>query len=187
MDRPTRRALLAATGAALAGLSGCAGGLGAGPDDADDGGDTTTTRTPASSTQVGAACTTDGSDWSFDPGLVWVEAGGSVTWVSQTNCAQRIFAYHPENDAPRRIPADATPFASDYLKQSGSTYDHTFETPGVYDYFGLNAGQVGTVVVGRPSPEGQPGLATPQSDLPEATREELSRLNAETRSLLSNI
>lgn len=185
MPRQSRRAFLAAGGGTVAALAGCLGDLGATGTDEGDADGKTSTRTPVESAQVGATCSSDGSDWSFNPGLVWLEPGSTVTWVSQTNCAQRIFAFHPDNDAPLRIPEGAASFSSDFMKKSGSTYDYTFDTPGVYDYFGLQAGQVGTIVVGRPSADGQPGLAEPQSGLPSETRAELTRLNDQTRALLS--
>lgn len=188
MPRQSRRTFLATGGIAVAALAGCLGGIGATRDGGGGGRDGgASTRTPVESAQVGVVCSTDGSDWSFEPDLVWIEPESTVTWVSQTNCAQRVFAFHPDNDAPLRIPEGVTSFSSDYMKKSGSTSDYTFETPGVYDYFGLQAGQVGTVVVGRPSSEGQPGLAEPQSSLPSATRAELSRLNDHTRAILSDI
>lgn len=175
----TRRELLRAVGlAAAAGAAGCLGdATGAGG---------TPTRTPKAGAQVGVACDTAQNDASFTPDVLWVEPGATVTWATQSHCAQRVTAYHPEYDRPLRMPESATPFRSDYMRETGSTFAHTFETEGVYDYAGVYAedGQVGTVVVGRPDPATQPGLAEPQESLAPPVRERIRDVNERARELL---
>jgi hypothetical protein len=67
--------------------------------------------------------------------------------------------------------------------QGTGTFTHEFETPGVYDWTGLfeEAGQVGVVVVGRPSLADQPALSDPGDDVPAPARENLRRLHDTVR------
>lgn len=141
---------------------------------------------PRDSLTVSMVAGDGGSDLSFDPQLVWVKPGGTVTWGLESG-NHSATAYHPDNDRPQRIPRDASPFDSGVLAESNPTFEHTFETPGVYDYYcqpHRANGMVGRVVVGRPDPSGQPGLAEPQDDLIEAASESITRLNERTRTLL---
>jgi plastocyanin len=84
----------------------------------------------------------------FSPAVVWVEAGATVTWEN-TSGSHSVTSYHPNNDKPMRMPTDASSFDSGLLSE-GESFEHTFETPGVHNYFcspheGL--GMVGLVVV----------------------------------------
>ena len=109
------------------------------------------------------------------PAVVWIEQGATVTW-NVTDGSHSITAYHPDFDRPHRIPDGASAFDSGILP-AGESFEHTFETPGVYNYFcrpheGL--GMVGIVVVGQP--QGGPG-ATSADDLElSAAAESLTRL-----------
>lgn len=121
--------------------------------------------------------TTDGESH-FEPHVVWVEAGGTVTWRLESG-SHSATAYHPDNSDPRRIPQGAAAWDSSVVSEQGVTFEHTFEPPGVYDYFCRpheSVGMVGSVLVGRPD-DGGPGLAAPQSDLPAATAEKVRSLN----------
>jgi len=85
------------------------------------------------------------------PAVVWVEPGATVTW-NVTEGSHSVTAYHPDFDRPLRVPEAGTPFDSGILP-AGESFQHTFEAPGVYNYFcrpheGL--GMVGLVVVGQP-------------------------------------
>jgi plastocyanin len=89
----------------------------------------------------------------FSPAVVWLEPGGTVTWedVSGSHSAT---AYHPNNDKPMRMPTGAASFDSELLSE-GESFEHTFEEPGVYNYYcnpheGL--GMVGLVVVSEAAP-----------------------------------
>ncbi|WP_336325570.1 plastocyanin/azurin family copper-binding protein [Halovenus sp. HT40] len=85
----------------------------------------------------------------FSPAVAWVEEGATVTWeIASGN--HSATSYHPDTDAVLRIPEGADSFDSGTM--SGGTFEHTFETPGVYNYYcrphrGL--GMVGLVIVGE--------------------------------------
>lgn len=131
---------------------------------------------------VGMAC--DGDGYFFSPALVQVERGGTVSWSASSTCRQTCTAYHPAYDRPLRIPEAAEPWQGPDSREG--TVVATFEVEGVYDYFGLyeEYGQVGSVVVGRPVPEGQPALTEPGDDIPAEARAALRDLNERTRDLL---
>ncbi|MFC7237680.1 plastocyanin/azurin family copper-binding protein [Saliphagus sp. GCM10025317] len=121
----------------------------------------------------------DGSEHHFDPHLVWVNAGGTVTWTLESG-THTTTAYHADNDKPDRIPDGAESWDSGTLSESGTTFEQTFEVEGVYDYYCIpheSMGMLGGVVVGNPDTEGEPGLAVPQEELPETAREKISELN----------
>lgn len=142
---------------------------------------------PSVDATVGMSCNTSEGRYFFAPDLVQVPVGGTVSWSPTSPCRQSTIAYHPDNDAPLRIPEGADPWESPPIQgDRGGSFEYTFELAGVYDYFGLHegAGQVGTVVVGDPDPEGQPGLTEPSAALPEAARTKLRELNRRTRELL---
>ena len=87
----------------------------------------------------------------FSPAVVWVEEGATVTWEIASG-SHSATSYHPDTDAVLRIPEDADSFDSGTI--SSGTFEHTFETPGVYNYYcrphrGL--GMVGLVIVGEAS------------------------------------
>jgi plastocyanin len=183
MNGVTRRRLLAAAGgAAVGGLAGCTegGGNAATPSSTPTHAPTATDRPAA----IGATCSSSGGDYRFSPAIEGVEVGETVRWSGAARCKQQTVAYHPDNDAPLRIPAGAEPWKSPVLEQ-GEGFEHTFERPGVYNYFGLyeQFGQVGIVVVGEPDPADQPGLSEPGEAVPEDARETLATLldDVETR------
>jgi plastocyanin len=98
----------------------------------------------------------------FTPAVVWVEPGATVEWTISGG-AHSITAYHPNNDRSMRLPESAAPFESGVL-ESGDTFEHTFESVGVHNYYctpheGL--GMVGLVVVGEP--RGGPGTTDPSN------------------------
>lgn len=203
----TRRAALRAAGAAgLAGLTATAGcaAAPAGTPTETPAGSATPTGTDAGSTgvagdtgapgvtktdTVGMGCYADEDDYFFRPDLIRVEPGATVSFGVASVCRQQSLAYHPDNDAPLRMPEGADPWSSPVLQGSmGGTFEVTFEREGVYDYFGLHEdlGQVGSVIVGTPDPEDEPGLAPPQASIPEAARGRLADLNGRTVSYLSD-
>ena len=128
----------------------------------------------------------------FEPGLVHVARGGTVVWTLESGSHDTV-AYHPRTHGQRRIPAEAEPWASETLSSVGETFEWTFEVVGVYDYVDTEAvclsheavGNIGRVVVGWPDPEGQPGLAPPDPDLPGRAGRRIAGLNEETRALLA--
>jgi hypothetical protein len=111
----------------------------------------------------------------FSPAVVWLEPGGTVTWNVETG-AHSITAYHGENERATRVPDGAAAFDSGTLS-GGNSFEHTFETEGVHNYFcrpheGL--AMVGLVVVG--SPQGGPGVKAPENVESDAAAQHLSRL-----------
>lgn len=117
---------------------------------------------PAATFEVRAVMSKDGADVYFDPVGLHIEPGDTVRWI-QVNGYHSITAYHPANgDRELRIPESAQPWDSGILlaeyPAKGSTFEHTFTVPGVYDYLCMPheaAGMVGRIVVGKP--EGGPG------------------------------
>jgi plastocyanin len=179
-DSTRRRFLGTATTAGVAlTLAGCTGLLG------DDSSDVADYSLPAASERVEVAMGPERTN-RFDPEIVHVETGGTVTWTNESG-THSATAYHPDNGEPGRVPADAASWDTDVIRASDRSGSHTFETPGVYDYFCIpheSLGMVGTVVVGDPDPDGQPGLASPSDDLPQSARKRLETLNAKVRSAL---
>lgn len=139
-----RRAFLAsATGALSVGVGGCTGIGGS------------RTRMPAYDIGMAASA--------FTPADYEVRAGDTVTWQNTNSRAHTVTAYET------KIPAAAEYFASGGFEteraareafwdnfggaipgNAGATYEHTFETPGTYEYFCVpheRGGMIGTVHV----------------------------------------
>ena len=73
------------------------------------------------------------------------------------------------------------------FSRQGATFEHTFEVGGVYDYFCIPheyRGMVGSVIVGHPKPQEQPGLTPPQASLPADAQAVIERLNEQTTTTL---
>lgn len=122
-------------------------------------------------------------NFTFEPNVVRIQPGGTVRWVIEEG-SHSITAYHPENDRPLRIPKEAESWNSGILSGVGKTFERTFTTEGVYDYYCIpheGLGMVGIVVVGEPK-EG-PGLSPPQGDLPEKVKEKLEELMDQAKML----
>ena len=98
-----------------------------------------------------------GAHVSFDPIGVLVQPGTTIRWIVEAD-VHTTTAYHPANDSHSlRIPADARPWASDYLVNPGDSFEVTLTVEGVYDYFCAPhelAGMVGRIIVGRPAGPG---------------------------------
>lgn len=149
----TRRGVIAAGGASLAGLL-------------------LPRRAAASAGLIDIAMQSDrdGSKVWFDPIGVLVEPGTTIRWRVHAN-VHTTAAYHPANgNHALRIPEEATPWDSDYLVEPGDHFEVTLTVPGVYDYFCQpheEAGMVGRIIVGEPA---GPGMLPFDyfKDLPEA-------------------
>ncbi|MFW5963932.1 MAG: hypothetical protein ACOCQM_03635 [Natronomonas sp.] len=141
---------------------------------------------PASEVAIGMTCDTDANRYYFLPSLVWLASGESLTWSVQSRCRQWTVAYHPDNDRQLRMPEDGQPWQSPVYQGSG-TFTHRLEEPGVYDAVGLHeaAGQVATVLVGRPNLDDQPALNADDGDLPPAARKQLALHHDVVRELLA--
>lgn len=88
----------------------------------------------------------------FDPVGLHVEAGTTVRF-------ELAAGVHSATAYEERIPADAVPFNSGVISEGA--FEHTFETPGTYDYYCIpheSVGMVGRIVVGDP---GGPAEQTP--------------------------
>ena len=129
---------------------------------------------------------TESGQQHFKPHVVWIEPGGTVTWTLESG-VHSTTAYHPDNSEPLRIPEGASAWNSKVLSEQGATFEHTFETEGVFDYLCLpheGLGMIGSVIVGRPEPSGQPALEPPQEELSEQARAKIKRLNETERKIL---
>lgn len=112
--------------------------------------------------------TTDNNGSYFDPKGLLVDPGETVRFVNELD-VHSAAAYHPANDKALRIPEGADPFDSELIEEEGETFEVTFETEGVYDYFCLpheSLGMVGRIIVG--SPQGGPGTTEPETLPPTA-------------------
>lgn len=131
-----------------------------------------------STATVDMVTTNDG--YHFEPHVVWVKVGGTVTWVNMSG-SHTSTAYHPDNeDKPLRIPEDAESWGSGLKTEQGATFEHTFEVEGVYDYYcepHEANGMVGSVVVGEPDLHDQPALRPAQDGLPRGARLKIGDIN----------
>lgn len=111
----------------------------------------------------------DGAHVWFDPAGLLVPPGTTVRWVNRdAGNAHTATAYDPANlERPRRIPATATPWDSDYLLPDES-FEVMLTAPGVYDFCCIpheHAGMVGRIVVGAIPADWQ---GWPDAGLPQA-------------------
>lgn len=200
-ENTTRRRLLALVGGvATVALAGCVGARrdpnytprteapqGAGEGDGDartgDGGGGPSRSANTTVNMV----STSGGDQIFDPEVVWLDVGGTVTFVNESG-THSATAYAEANGKPNRIPSDAEAFDSGILTEQGAAFTHTFEAEGVYDYYCIPheaVGMVGTVVVGQEfDAHDQPGLTEPDESLPDRARTDLADLNGIVKSML---
>ncbi|QZY00474.1 cupredoxin domain-containing protein [Halobaculum rubrum] len=131
--------------------------------------------------------TADGG-YHFDPHVVWIEEGATVTFHNESG-SHSATAYAPANDKPRRIPEGGTAFDTGLLTESGAEREVTLDTPGVYDYYCTpheGVGMIATVVVGKPDPHDAAGLSEPQSSLPSGAREKIHGLNETVNEMLGH-
>ena len=122
--------------------------------------------------------TKDGS-YHFDPHVARVTVGGKVTFHNESG-SHSATAYHPDNDQPQLVPDGAASWDSGILSEEGATFEHTFETAGVYHYYCSpheTVGMIGSIIVGEPDAHGQPALEEPPQDKPESVREKIAELN----------
>ena len=107
--------------------------------------------------EIRAVMSKDGAQVYFDPGGLHIQPGDTVRWI-QVNGYHSVAAYHPVNgNRELRIPEQAKPWNSGVMLAEyparGSTFEHTFTVPGVYDYLcepHEAAGMVGRIIVGAP-------------------------------------
>lgn len=114
----------------------------------------------------------EGDNYYFDPIGLFVEEGTTVTWTNESG-AHSSTAYQEGNGPAEttRIPEDAEAWDSGTLSEQGATFEHTFETPGTYDYFCIphkTLGMVARIVVGEPGGPAE-GSMPPDGDVPESS------------------
>ncbi|MFT0531717.1 plastocyanin/azurin family copper-binding protein [Castellaniella hirudinis] len=120
--------------------------------------------------EIAMAGTANGSHVWFRPRGLLIQPGQTVRWVNRdTGNVHTTTSYDPGNKKPRRIPAGAQGWHSDYL-MPGESFAVTFTVPGVYDYFCLpheHAGMVGRIIVGAAEAT-PPPYADTDAQLPPA-------------------
>lgn len=172
-----RRALTATASAAAAAFAGCLGDgvvdLNGEPTPEEPPEDAGKLGTPAAALTV----TISSTPWpEFDPQIVHVEPGATVEWLVETG-RHDVTGYHEDRHPPHRTPDGVDAWGGEYLTGPGSSYEHTFDVEGVYDYVDRQevcvshevAGNVGRVVVGWPAPADEPAM----QPLSEEQRKEL--------------
>lgn len=90
--------------------------------------------------------------FTFEPRIVIIKPGDTVTWVNQEAIDHNIVTY------PDGFPAGATGFESPYLSQEGERWSHTFNQAGSYEYHcipHLLMGMHASVIVGQPPQSGE--------------------------------
>lgn len=132
---------------------------------------------PVDLAEVGMVSRSDGEH--FEPHVVRVTEGGTVRWTNESG-THSTTAYHSANDKPQLVPDGAAAWDSGVLSEEGATFEHTFETEGVYHYYCTpheTLGMIGSVIVGEPDPHDQPALEEPPEAMAEPVREMLAELN----------
>ena len=181
MDRGSvsRRRVLAATGAPLAiGFGGCL--------DESPGEDDPELGDPEPFVEIELAG--GETEARIDPPVVHLVDGGTIEWVVDDG-AHDTTAYHPAtHGGQRRIPDESQPWTSGLLT-ANEGFDRTFDVEGVFDYVCTRHeewGMVGTLVVGWPDPDGQPGLQPADDVAPDAAVDTIDRLNGRVREFLED-
>ncbi|AXG07155.1 hypothetical protein DU500_12380 [Haloplanus rubicundus] len=207
--RLTRRRLLEGTaGLAVVGLAGCTGApIGSGQQTAGDnhtedgesggddqpghgqeehGHDTVNESKASREVAVNTGRTGGSTEYHFAPHVTWVEVGGTVTWRLESG-THTATAYHPDNDQPRLVPEGTDAWNSGTMSEEGETFEHTFETEGVYHYLCTpheQFGMIATVIVGDPNLEDQRALQTMPENKPEEVHGKLEELNTMVREMM---
>jgi plastocyanin len=174
---PTRRKLLVAVGASAAsGLAGCI--------DEEFGTDEPLIGDPEAHVEVELSADADGV--SVDPPIAHVVNGGTVEWFADDG-EHPIAAYHPNTHGDQqRVPDDVEPWCGEV--SSSAPFDRVFDGEAVHDYACTtheDEGMVGTVLVGLPDPDEQPGLEPPSDEYPDVARERLEEYNERVRDVLT--
>lgn len=141
---------------------------------------------PTDTAEVKMVSTDNG--YHFEPHVVRVNVGGTVTFHNESG-THSTTAYHPDNDQPQLVPDGAAAWDSGILSEEGATFEHTFETEGVYHYYCTPheaLGMIGTVIVGEPDPHEQVALEEIPADKPEAVQKKLEELNGMVRTALGD-
>lgn len=135
---------------------------------------------------VNTARTEGSTEYHFDPHVTWINVGGTVTWRLESG-THTATAYHPGNDQPRLVPEGSDAWDSGTLSEEGETYEHTFDTEGVYHYLCKpheQFGMIATVIVGKPHLEEQIALDKMPDNKPEEVHGKLKELNGMVREIM---
>lgn len=189
----TRRRTLTLTGGALViGLAGCVGTPSTNEqtsepadDDHDDDHDVAI-GAPEDAAEVRMVTNDTGTH--FEPHVVRVNVGGTVTFVNESG-SHSTTAYHPDNGQPQLVPDGSAAWDSGILTDAGATFEHTFETEGIYHYYCIpheTVGMIGSIIVGEPDPHDEIAVEEPPADKPERVREKLEELNGMVRTALGD-
>lgn len=175
--RSTRRRLLAAVGVGTtAALAGCI--------DEELGTEEPLIGDPEAHVEVELSADADGVD--VDPPIAHVVDGGTVEWFADAD-EHSLAAYHPDTHGDqRRLPDDVEPWRGEV--SPSAPFDRAFDGEAVHDYACTThegEGMVGTVLVGLPDPDEQPGLEPPSDEYPDVARERLEEYNERVRDVLT--
>ncbi|WP_241966827.1 cupredoxin domain-containing protein [Haloplanus aerogenes] len=124
----------------------------------------------------------------FDPHVVRIAVGGTVTFVNESG-SHTATAYHPGNDQPQLVPDGSDAWGSGLLTSQGATFQHTFDTEGIYHYYCApheSLGMIGSVVVGDPDPHEAMAMREPPAAKSEAVHEKLRELNTTIETALGD-
>ncbi len=134
------------------------------------------------------AMKTEDGEYHFAPHVVRVNVGGTVTFHNESG-SHATAAYHPDNDKPQLVPDGAAAWDSGLLTEQGATFEHTFETEGIYHYYCKpheTLGMIGTVIVGEPDAHDQPALEEPPAELGDEPRHKIEQLNERVNEALGH-
>lgn len=154
--------------------------------DHDDDGHDEAVGAPVDAAEVRMVTTDTGTH--FEPHVVRVNVGGTVTFVNESG-THSATAYHPEFDQPQLVPDGSAAWDSGILTDAGATFEHTFETEGIYHYYCIpheTVGMIGSIIVGAPDPHEEIAVEEPPADKPERVREKLEELNGMVRTALGD-
>jgi plastocyanin len=130
----------------------------------------------------------DNTEYHFKPHVTRVSVGGTVTWTLESG-SHTATAYHPDNDEPQLVPDGTEAWDSGTLEEEGETFEHTFETEGVYHYLCKpheQFGMLATVIVGDPHLDDQVALNSIPENKPDEVRGKIEELNGMVRSALED-
>ena len=123
------------------------------------------TSTPAEEADHTVAMVTEGDAYYFDPIGLAVDPGDTVEWVIESGG-------HSSTSYDDRLPEGAETWDSGVLSGEGTSFRHTFETEGTYDYFCTphkTLDMLGRLVVGESGGPAE-GSMPPDGEVPGSER-----------------
>ncbi|WP_458210784.1 plastocyanin/azurin family copper-binding protein [Haladaptatus sp. NG-SE-30] len=132
---------------------------------------------PVETAEVGMVSTSSGEH--FEPHVVRVTKGGTVRWTNESG-NHATAAYSSKNDKPQLMPDGGMSWNSAIFTEKGATFEHRFETEGVYHYYcppHETVGMIGSIIVGNPDPHEQPALEEPPAEMSAPVRAMIEELN----------